>query len=268
MVHLLFVCLLFSAFFSSREALAYIPDFQMILSRTAENHGHGIYRLEQEVSFQEGLDSLTAIETWFIKDSQTMRLEVRGKKGMGSRMGLTYVYDGQQRYYVDSDGVRRVSRPGDDWYEPFLHFRFQKNIRPTMLVKKMIPSEALEEKTASIDPLKNQTQQNFLRLSRVGGVVTYGIGVPTAPGQTLLSPGLWIEQDLFNVRKIQFPSQAIVSADEYSIFSRRLSLAKTITLRWNENNVQIRIISIKALNPTKEVLQLFDSKSLDYGKNP
>lgn len=260
---------LFSVLFISFAQLGwgYIPNLKMILSRTAENHGHGIYRVEQEVSFQEGEETFLVREVWSVKDSQQMRLEARGRK-KAENLSYTFIYDGQNRYSVDSNGIRKSSRPADNWFEPYLYFRFQKHIRPRMVAERIIPTEALEEKLSPIDPTKNRNKQDFLRLSRVGGVIAYGIGQAPPQGDSSARPGLWIEQDVFNVRKIRLPSQAVISADEYSIFANRFSLATKQTVRWEDKLAQIRVISVKSLPNTKEVLRLFEASSLDFGKDP
>lgn len=263
----LILLLLFSV---DRESLAYIPDFKMILSRTAENHGHGIYRIEQEVTFQEGNETLMTRELWYVKDSKHLRLEVRGKNKLEGNFRGTYVYNGSHRYFIDTNGVRKTSRPGADWFEPYFYFRFQKNIRPRMLTEKMIPPDALDGNSSTAADLakRRSSQQSFLRLSRVGGVITYGIGIPTPPGESSPLPGLWIEQDLFNVRKIRFLSQAVVIGDEYSTFARRFNLPTRQTIRWDNQSIQIKVISVKALPPSGGSDSLFDPEKLDFGKNP
>lgn len=257
--------LLFISF--AQQSWGYIPNLKMILSRTAENHGHGIYRVEQEVSFQQGEETFLVREIWSVKDSQQMRLEAKGRK-KAENLSYTFIYDGQNRYSVDSNGIRKSSRPPDNWFEPYLYFRYQKHIRPRMVSEKIIPTEALEEKLPPIDPTKSKNKQDFLRLARVGGVITYGISQAPPQGDSSARPGLWIEQDVFNVRKIRLPSQAVISADEYSIFAGRFALATKQTVRWEDKVAQIRVISVKSLPNTKEVLRLFEASSLDFGKDP
>ncbi|MBK7845191.1 MAG: hypothetical protein IPJ71_16160 [Bdellovibrionales bacterium] len=251
----------------AEQGWAYIPNLKMILSRTAENHGHGIYRIEQEVSFQEGEETFVVREVWLVKDSQQMRLEARGRK-KAENLSYTFIYDGQNRYSVDSNGIRKSSRPSDNWFEPYLYFRFQKHIRPRMVSERIIPPDALEEKLPPTDPTKSRIKQDFVRLSRVGGVITYGIGQAPLSADSASRPGLWIEQDIFNVRKIRLPSQYVISADEYSIFANRFALAAKQTVRWDDKLAQIRVISVKSLPNTKEVLKLFEASSLDFGKDP
>ncbi|MCB0386812.1 MAG: hypothetical protein KDD43_15565, partial [Bdellovibrionales bacterium] len=130
MKHSFYLVLLFFVLATPPASLAYIPDFKMIMSRTAENHGRGIYQIVQDVTLQEEPESLVVRETWYIKGENQMRLEVRGRKRLEGLVAMTFIYDGNRRFYVDPNGAKKVSRSSEDWFEPYFHFRFQKNIKP------------------------------------------------------------------------------------------------------------------------------------------
>lgn len=247
-----------------------IPKFSMIMSRTAENHGHGYYRLEEEVTFQEKEETYLTREIWYVKDSQNMRLEVRGLKGLSGLLQLTYIYNGSKKFFIDSNGTFKVSQPGENWFEPYLHFRFQKNILPRMVRENIIPADlAVDDHSLITDNHKNHLNfKKNIRLSRIAGGIAYAIGTPTPEGQMSLLPGLWIEQDLFNVRKIRFPSQAVVLADEYSSFAQRFSFPTRQTINWQEKTVQIKVLNVKSLNSSADVTALLEPKKLDFGKHP
>src|SRR5690606_37658128 len=101
----------------------------------------------------------------------------------------------------------------------------------------------------------------WVRLSRTGGVVNYAFGVPTPPTQELNSPGLWIEQDEFVIRKLRFPNQVEMIADNYSQFSRNLRYPRQRTIRWGNNSVNIRLLNASA-RPAASANQLLPT-SLD-----
>ena len=122
--------LLLPLFVLAFDSSAYIPDFKMIMSRTAENHGRGYYKVVQDVTLQSEPKSLVVRETWYINSENQMRLEVKGKNRLESLVSITFIYDGNRRIYIDNHGTKRVSQPSDDWFEPYFHFRFQKNIKP------------------------------------------------------------------------------------------------------------------------------------------
>src|SRR3989344_5870049 len=79
-------------------ALAYIPPTRMILQRTAENSGSGVYAIEQEVQFNNVQDSLFLKETWLIENDRTMRVTVTGTKDLKDQIKLQFIYAGGQRW--------------------------------------------------------------------------------------------------------------------------------------------------------------------------
>ncbi|MCB0367794.1 MAG: hypothetical protein H6624_14475 [Bdellovibrionaceae bacterium] len=255
------------------SAQAYIPDFKMIMSRTAENHGRGVYQIIQDVTLQEEPEALVVRETWYIKGENQMRLEVRGRKRLEGLVAMTFIYDGNRRFYVDPNGAKKVSRPSDEWFEPYFHFRFQKNIKPMMVAAKMAPTEILEDdkpkkKVKAFDPNEPRKPQPYVRLSRIGGSVAYAVGEPTPAGANEALPGMWIEQDHFLIRKVRFPSQATVTANSYSQYANSLSLANQSTVSWENRQVQIQVVSVKPLPSSGTINKLLTDASLDFGKDP
>ena len=75
------------------------------------------------------------------------------------------------------------------------------------------------------------------------------------------SPGIWIQQDEFVVRKLRLPSQVEMSANNYNNFARNLSYPRSRTIRWGNNTVTIRLISASARPQT--AVALFQPSSLD-----
>ena len=265
--------LLLPLFAVAFNAVAYTPEFIMIMSRTAENHGHGMYKIVQDVTLQSEPNNLVVRETWYIKNENQMRLEVKGRNRLEGLVAITFIYDGNRRIYIDNHGTKKVSRPSDDWFEPYFHFRFQKNIKPRMVAAKMAPTTILEEdkkrsRKKVFDPEEPRKVEPFVRLSRVGGVVAYAIGEPTPSGSTEALPGLWIEQDQFQIRKVRFPSRAVVSANNYSRYANKLTLPGTQTIAWENRQVQIQVVSVKALPTTGKTLKILSEASLDFGKDP
>ena len=183
-------------FFVPVATYAYVPKFWHIMSRTAENHGRGIYRINQDVILLGEAEPLTLHETWTVESENSMRLDVTGRGKLAGAIQLTFIYDGTARYFVDKSGQKKAVRPSSDWHEPYFQFRFSKNIKPIMKAHNMIPASALERpgRLRSIEEIKHDPQ-DFVRLARVGGTVAYGIGTPTPANATENLPGLWIEQD-------------------------------------------------------------------------
>jgi len=256
----------------SFDSLAFIPDFKMIMSLTAENHGRGLYKIVQNVTFESEPKGLVVRETWYIRNENQMRLEVRGRDQLKDLVDMTFIYDGARRIYIDSHGVKKVSRPGKDWFEPYFHFRFQKNIKPMMVASKMVPIKIFEKSTRMrkkrFNPKGLHQKQALLQLSRVGGTVAWAIGKPTPTGDRKALPGMWIEQDQFRILKLRFPSQAEILASNYSNYSHGLKLPDITNINWDNRRVQMQLVRAQSLPKTKKNKALLSDASLDFDKDP
>ena len=264
--------LLLSLLLLSTSAHAYLPDYHMILSRTAETHGRGPYQIEQDVVFRGDPDPLVVHETWWISGENAMRVSFEGRGSLKGLIQVSIVYDGQQRYWRDEKGNLKSSKLSEDWFEPFFHFRFSKNIKPRLVALKIAPAESLRERTTQITQSKDTgpeykyLPQNFLRLARSGGTVNYAVGNPTPPGETNASPGLWIEQDQFVVRKIRLPTQALITTEDYTRHSENLWLPRTRNLSWGPNSIQMHVSSVQSLKKQPKALEQLKVSSLDPKK--
>lgn len=258
--------------FQSRPALAYIPDFQMILSRTAENHGRGLYQIEQDVVVRGEPDPMVVHETWWVLGEGSMRVQFEGRGLLKGLIHGSVVYDQTHRYWMDEQGNVRSQRLSDDWHEPFFHFRFSKNFKSRLVALKLAPPEVLKDRNPKISTTKNDgievsyPSQDFLRLGRSAGMVAWAVGSPTPVDQNSNFPGLWIEQDQFVISKFRLPTQTTVTADQYGRYTEGLWLPKTRQVTWDNNSAQVLVTSVKSLGkPTKSVDYLrtnsFDKKN-------
>src|SRR5271165_1585743 len=105
--------------FLSAPAMAYIPPYWMIMSRTADNHGRGVYVVDQDVVFNHGEEPIIVNERWFVQGEQNMRLEVTGRRQLKDLLRLTYIYQNGRRYYLDENGVKKSEPITRDWFEPY-----------------------------------------------------------------------------------------------------------------------------------------------------
>lgn len=235
-----FVTLILTAMtFSSVAAFAYIPKGQLILQRLTENAGSGIYQVDQEVQFPNGNDTLVLKETWLIENENNMKLIVTGAKELKDLVAFAVVFQNGSR--IVSGSPKKL---GDDFIERYFHSRNSDALAQHLIQMKMASNQLLAKKSLrSLKDVDNQSE-NYLRLSRVGGVFTYAFGVPAQPEQS--SPGMWIEQDQFVLRKLRLPSQAEVSADKYTSYARGLSFPKTRLVRWDSNQITIQTISVSS----------------------
>lgn len=217
-----------------------------ILQKTTENTGSGVYSIEQEVQFNNGDDTLSIKEVWLIENEKSMRLSVSGGKDLNNSFKLQFVYSGGQKFSLSNGGKKSEKIP-DDFLEKYLNFRSTEAFFNQLIMGAIIPAGSPLNRT----PIK--TNGNFtyepepwVRFSRAGGAVTYAFGNATSPEQELNNPGIWIEQDLFVVRKLRLKSQVEMSANNYNQFAKGLYYPRQRTIRWGNNTVTIRLISVSS----------------------
>ena len=230
---------------------AYIPSYWHTISRTAANHGRGLYLIDQEVALTRANEPpLIVREQWLVRNGKEMRLRAQGRRGLEGKLDLTHIYSDSEKTFIDAQGKKKTLKISSDWFESFFHFRTPEGINPQMLTLKMIPQEALKRPT-SVDSLEDikYEPQNFIRLGRSQGAISYAIGEPSKKNQ--LKPGLWIQQDAFTISKIRLPSQAEISAKDYREHKKNLWLPKQRKLTWNNNRAHFRILSVKTLGSQK-----------------
>lgn len=260
---------LLAAFFSN-QADAYIPDYHMIMSKTADHHGRGVYQIEQDVIFRGDPDPLVVRETWFITGENLMRVNIEGRGNLKGLIQGSIIFEANQKVWRDETSGLKSLRLHDDWAEPFFHFRYSKNMKPKLVALKIAPAESLRDRSPVVSgPEKldySYPSQDFLRLSRTGGTINYAIGTPTPADAPSALPGLWIEQDQFVVRKIRLPSQSLIEASDYSRHTEGLWLPRARTYNFGPNSVQVFVSSVKWLGRTFKGDQLRTS-SLESAKN-
>lgn len=254
--------------FLGGQSHAYLPDYHLIMSRTAENHGRGGYLIEQDLVFRGDPDPLVVKESWILTGENSLRVTFEGKGRLQGQIQGTFVYDHNTRRWIEDGGAVRSSQLGPDWVEPFFHFRYSKNIKPKLVALKIAPAESLRDRTSKVEDNKwVYAPQTFMRLSRTGGTVNYAIGVPTAPDASESHPGLWIEQDQFVIRKLRLPSQALIKADEYTMHSSNLWLPKVRSYSWGGESVQVYISNVRSLGTKGKYLDWLKPSSLEKEKS-
>lgn len=241
---------------------AYILPTRTILQKTAENAGSGVFAIEQEVSFQNGAETINLRETWVIENDRTMRLTVSGTKDQQANVKLQFLYSNGQRHRM-VDGSRKNETISADFLEKFLNFRSSEIFANTLVNYKIIPAGAFAKKTGSKGADFKYEAEKWVRLSRSGGVVSYALGTPSDSDAN--TPGVWIEQDQFVLRKVRLPSQVEMTADNYNIFSKGLHYPRNRTIRWGNHTATIRLISA-APRPAVNA-SLFQPSSLDINQN-
>lgn len=240
---------------------AAILPTRTILQKVSDNAGNGLYALEQEVQFSNGDDTITLKETWLIQDDRTMRLTVTGGKDLQNTFALQFIYTGGQKWSL-AGGSRKNDKVPEEFIERFFNFRNPENLAQQLVHHKIIPNYAMQKKPlVKVGNDYRHDAEGWVRFSRTGGVVNYAFGIPTPVDKDLNYPGLWVEQDQFIIRKLRFPSQAEITAANYSQFSRGLNYPRARTVRWGNHTASIRLISAAARPNT--AINMLNPNSLD-----
>lgn len=260
MKRLIFTAALFTLI-SPALAMAYILPTRTILQKTSDNAGSGIYAIEQEVQFTSGEETTVVKETWLVDSDRTLRLTVSGGKDLQNTFRLQFVYNGGQKWSL-TEGTRKSEKLPEEFLEKFLNMRNPEIFANTLAHFKIVPAgifnkSALPKNSSDI----KHTPESWVRFSRTGGVINYALGMASAADQDTGSPGIWIQQDEFVVRKLRLPSQVEMNANNYNNFARNLSYPRSRTIRWGNNTVTIRLISASARPQT--AVALFQPSSLD-----
>lgn len=240
----------------------------MIMSRTAENHGRGVYQIEQDLIFRGDPDPLVVHETWWVAGEYSMRVNFEGRGSLKGLINGTMIYDATHRHWLDEGGSLKSTRLSDDWSEPFFHFRFSKNIKPRLVALKIAPPESLKDRSVHVSGGVDFTYipQSFIRLARTGGTISYAIGSPSPVDDSSGSPGMWIEQDQFVIQKIRLPSQVLIKADDFFRQGENFWFPKLRTISWGPNSVQAAVGSVRGMGKTGGA-ELLKISSLDAKKN-
>lgn len=240
--------------------MAYIIPAKIILQKTIENNGTGVYSIEQEVVFSVNGESFPIKETWLIENDRTMRLTA---KGFQDQLNIQFIYNGNTKYFLANQKMQ-MAFP-EEQLERLFHFRSYDSFLQYLNQKKIISQASLNSNNTELKGKNTDyISENFVRLSRSTGVVNYAIGNrPEAIEQK--NPGIWIEQDQFVIRKFRWPSGAEVMAQNYTEYGRRFHFPKERILTWGDKQVTIKVINVSVRSGS--YAQMFQVGSLDLKTN-
>jgi hypothetical protein len=232
----------------SLSAQAYIPEYSLIASRAADQHGRygHTYQIQQDVTYHKDAESYTVRETWTVNGENNQRVTIEGRGPLKGLVQGTWIYDGSLKSFYDGTQAKN-QRMGDEWLEPLFQFRNSKYFRSRLVNLKVTPPESLRDRP----PLSSSTEapiryepSGFLRLARVGGTVAWAIGVPPRVG---VAPSVWIEQDQFVLRKYRSANQVVLKADNYVKRDETYWYPSQITYEFGGSTVTINTVSVKPL---------------------
>lgn len=227
------------------SAFAYIPEYSMIASRAAEQHGRGAYQIEQDVTIRKEAETFSVRETWTVFGENSMLLKLEGKGPLKGLVSGSVIYDGNSRIFFD--GSVRSQKLGDEWLEPFFHFRNSKFFRSKLVGMRVAPQESLRDRAPlSSDGEIRYEAPSFIRLSRAGGGLSWAIGMNPSSGE---SPTLWLEQDLFVLRKLKLLNQTVLHADEYVKYDKEENqpfwYPRSRTYQFGGYTVQVQTVRVQ-----------------------
>lgn len=224
-------------------SFAHVPKAIFILGRVAQNNGKGSYQIEQEVQFQTLGDPIVVKETWLVDNEGSMKLTVTGTKELKDTFKLQFVYGGGTRSW-QSGTQKNSKRLTEEFFERYFHIRSAESFANQMIQMKLITPAVFQKKVLKNVKDVDVSNEPFVRLARSGGAVNYAFGPLASAESSAQSPGLWIEQDQFVLRKIRFNSGAELSAERYSNYSRGLDYPRKRILQWENQTVNIQTLSV------------------------
>ncbi len=233
-------------FFVALPVWAYIPEYSMIASRAAEQHGKGSYIIEQDVTIKKEAEAFVVRETWIVNGENSMRLTIEGRGPLKGLVSGTILFDGNGKTFYDGTSVRS-QKLGEEWLEPLFHFRNSRYFRSRLVNLKVAPQESLKDRSplpSDVEPkdLKYEPP-SFIRLARVGGAVAWAIGLNPAGGGE--SPTLWLEQDQFVLRKYKSLNQVIMSAGDYNKYDETFFYPRSRTYQFSGFTVTIQTVKVQ-----------------------
>lgn len=213
---------------------AYIPPVSFILDSVSKNQGRGVYAINLDLYFQAGSEKVVINENWLIENGSSMSLSA---KGPGIK--IDNIYKDNQRITMDEAGSKKSSGLTVESFESLFHLRNSSQLTRVLLASGMLPHKALQPlRIKNIKDFK-PTSDPFARLTRMGGSIAYTFSEPLALNATGPTAAIWIEQDQFTIRKVRWSTQAELTADDYSNFSKDLSYPRSREIRWGSNSVKI-----------------------------
>lgn len=256
--------LLISACLLSSGAWGYIPPLRLILSRTTDNHGKGITRVTQNVIFSQNNSSFIVKETWLSDGGQKLLLVASGQNEVGQKFQFQSFYQQNSRHFIDASGARKVSKAGDDWFEDLFLLRSSDSLLARLYALNIAPADAIRRQP-EITNIKNIVHpvEAFVRLSRSGGKVAYGISMRPPAQEDSIEPGIWIEQDGFVVLKVRLPSQSVITASDYKGYGEGFQLANQKEVQWKNQRVLINTTKVEVFPRTHPLGRELNQNSLD-----
>lgn len=253
LMFLLFISMILAAAFIACSAEAYIPSSQFVFNRLAAQHGRGTYLIEDEVTIHEGTENAVIRENWVVIDGGEMRLSAQGD---GARV-FRIMKKGRQ-YWVDDTGSERSAEIPQSHIMRNIMMRTPNEEKRIFVNWGVLPPDVFRDKRLPKDVKDIKVESDpFVRLGRVGGALTLAYGKPS-PNEGQPAPGLWIEQDQFNIRKMRSPDGAEVYLNDYGSYSKGLLFPKTQIVNFDNHMATIHVLRVSSIVLSGDYSRQFD----------
>lgn len=258
------LCLL-TVFTTAINVRAAIPRSSFIVEKLATNAGSGTYLVEQDVTFSTSQSNLVLRESWLVSTDGQMRVTVKPARDTGEQVKIQFVYGGGQKTSLTQRG-KQSGQLGEEFLERLFHNRSRDAYFNQLTNLRILPASYLGHRPSRSGKEFTYPAEPLTRLTRVGGVVTYALGEPSS-SESDAKPMVWVEQDVFHLRKIRFPSGTVLTADRYGTYARELALPKSRHLIWGDRSnpkaVTIDIVKVASLVTSKNDKR-FSPSSLEF----
>lgn len=214
----------------------FIIPLDAVLTKSVALNGNQIFAVDQDVIFKSGSEDFVIRENWLIEGDKNLKLTATGQGALKDLFKMTVVYNSKTK--TTMNGKNKISEyVSADFFERYLSIRSTESFKKYLAELTVVPN---------------------VRLSRAAGSIAFAIGEPS-PANTL-HPQIWIDQDVFEMRKIRLPSSAEISFDNYEVFKTiHYPRAKKIAWAGHEIVIRVRQVSTK----TKASLSSFYPQNLD-----
>lgn len=226
-------------------AFAYIPPSDFVLEQVAKNAGKGNFYIENEVLFRSSAESITVKEQWWVQDSLTMRMVAKGPG-----VNIQYSYKDGRSEFVNDQGKSLSRKVPSEMLERFLFSRQAKTLSDLLNSAKVIQHNAAKIRPRFTKASEAKPEEDpHLHLDRIGSDVMITLTQSPDRSQLTTSPGIWIDQSNFAIRRIRFAAGSEMNAQFPTPLSQGLVLPKERILTWPTGSAEIRMV--KANSVTK-----------------
>lgn len=257
-------CIFFGILFLinlSHLSFAYIPSARMILEKAAEGSLKSPLYIEQQVHLSSGNLNLYLKEQWLIENENNMKLIVKGDRDLNDQIQFQTSFNDNQKF-SNFLGATQGIRMNQPLFEKLFFIKNPENLKRFLIQEGIVGQDIFQSENFKKIPGNNGFQyqpEPMTRLGRLGGKVAYVISNPQILDSN--NPGIWIEQDAFQIMKIRNSLGAEFRVDKLTTFSKGARWYKTLELLWGKSSsrAQITVTSVKSVDSNHR--SLFQKKA-------